>query len=80
MTPEQVALVQESFAKVAPISEAAAVMFYDRLFAKAPHLRALFPSDLAEQKRKLMAMIAMAVNGLRDLDTLVPAVKAMVAV
>jgi hypothetical protein len=32
MTPKQVALVQDSFAKVALISEAAAVLFYDRLF------------------------------------------------
>jgi len=32
MTPDQVKLVQESFAKVAPISETAAMLFYDRLF------------------------------------------------
>jgi hypothetical protein len=32
----QVKLVQESFAKVAPISETAAVLFYDRLFEIAP--------------------------------------------
>ena len=36
MTPDQVKLVQESFAKVAPISDQAAVMFYDRLFEIAP--------------------------------------------
>ena len=36
MTPTQVSLVQESFAKVAPISEPAAVIFYDRLFEVAP--------------------------------------------
>jgi hypothetical protein len=36
MTPEQVALVQESFAKVAPIADQAAIMFYDRLFELAP--------------------------------------------
>ena len=28
MTPTQIALVQDSFAKVAPISEQAAVLFY----------------------------------------------------
>ncbi len=32
MTPDQVKLVQQSFARVAPISETAAVIFYDRLF------------------------------------------------
>ena len=36
MTPEQITLVQQSFAKVAPISEPAAVLFYDRLFEVAP--------------------------------------------
>ena len=36
MTPDQVKLVQQSFAKVAPISETAAVLFYDRLFEIAP--------------------------------------------
>jgi len=36
MTPAQVALVQASFAKVAPIADQAAQIFYDRLFAVAP--------------------------------------------
>jgi nitric oxide dioxygenase len=44
MTPKQVALVQDSFAKVALISEAAAVMFYDRLFDIAPQMRRCFPT------------------------------------
>ena len=36
MNPSKSNLVQESFAKVAPISEQAAVIFYDRLFEVAP--------------------------------------------
>ena len=40
MTPKQVALVQDSFAKVALTSEAAAVLFYDRLFDIAPQMKA----------------------------------------
>jgi hypothetical protein len=36
MTPDQIKLVQQSFSKVAPISEQAAVIFYDRLFEVAP--------------------------------------------
>lgn len=38
MTPEQVLPVQRSFAKVAPIADQAAIMFYDRLFELAPRL------------------------------------------
>ena len=35
----------------------------------------MFPEDLTEQKRKLMAMIGRAVAGLNQLDALVPAVQ-----
>ena len=35
MTPDQVKIVQQSFAKVAPISDQAAIIFYDRLFEVA---------------------------------------------
>ncbi len=54
MTPEQVDLVQSSFAKVAPIADAAAGLFYNRLFEIAPQTKLLFHSDMAEQGRKLM--------------------------
>ena len=57
MSPEQITLVRDSFAKVVPIAPAAAAMFYDRLFALDPDLRPLFKGDMAEQGRKLMAMI-----------------------
>ena len=46
MTPKQVALVQDSFAKVALTSEAAAVLFYNRLFDIAPQMKAMFPDDI----------------------------------
>jgi nitric oxide dioxygenase len=73
MTPNQVQLVQQSFSKVAPISEQAAVIFYDRLFEIAPAVRAMFPSDMAEQRRKLMATLAIVVNGLSNLELVLPA-------
>src|SRR5260370_14091264 len=72
MTPKQVALVQDSFAKVAPTSEAAAVLFYDRLFDIAPQMKAMFPDDMIEQRRKLMAMLAGAVKGLGNLEQVLP--------
>jgi hemoglobin-like flavoprotein len=77
MTPDQVKLVQQSFAKVAPISEAAAVLFYDRLFEVAPKVRAMFPTDLTEQRRKLMATLAVVVHGLGDLPSVLPAASAL---
>jgi hemoglobin-like flavoprotein len=77
ITSEDIQRVRASFALVVPIQEVAADLFYNRLFEIAPQVRALFPDDLREQKRKLMAMIATAVGGLRNLDTLVPGVKAL---
>ena len=73
MTPDQVELVQQSFAKVAPISETAAVLFYDRLFEIAPVVKPLFHGDMAEQRRKLMATLAVVVGGLSDLPSVLPA-------
>ncbi len=75
MTPEQKQLVQATFAKVAPIADDAAAMFYARLFELDPSLRPMFKGDMREQGRKLMQMIGVAVNGLDRLDALVPAVQ-----
>lgn len=77
MTPNQIKLVQTSFAQVAPIAATAADLFYGRLFEIAPQVRAMFPDDLSEQKKKLMAMLGTAVAGLSRLETLMPAVQAL---
>jgi len=77
MTPEQIKLVQDSFAKVAPISEKAAELFYGRLFEIAPQVRAMFPDDMTEQRKKLMATLAIVVQGLNNLDTILPAAGAL---
>jgi hemoglobin-like flavoprotein len=77
MTPAQIKLVQDSFAKVAPISDQAAALFYGRLFEIAPEVTPLFKGDLAEQGRKLMATLAVVVNGLANLDSILPAASAL---
>jgi hemoglobin-like flavoprotein len=77
MTPHQITLVQTSFAKVVPIAATAADLFYGRLFEIAPEVRGMFPDDLTEQKKKLMAMLGTAVGALTRLDQLLPAVKAL---
>jgi len=75
VTPHQIELVQSSFKMVVPIAGAAADLFYDRLFEIAPEVRPLFPSDLTEQKKKLMGMLSAAVANLHKLDAILPAVK-----
>jgi nitric oxide dioxygenase len=77
MTPDQVNLVQQSFAKVAPISEQAAVLFYDRLFEIAPSVKSMFPTDMTEQRKKLMATLAVVVGGLSNLQSILPAASAL---
>jgi hemoglobin-like flavoprotein len=75
MTPDQIALLRSSFDKVRPISEAAAALFYGRLFEIAPEVRPLFKADINQQGRKLMATLSVVVNGIDDLPTLLPAVR-----
>lgn len=77
MTPEQIAQVQQSFARVAPIADETAALFYSRLFKIAPELRPLFRSDVAQQGRKLMATLAIVVHGLTRLDAILPAASAL---
>jgi nitric oxide dioxygenase len=77
MTPEQVKLVQESFSKVVPIADQAAVIFYDRLFEVAPSVKAMFPADMTEQRKKLMATLGVVVNGLSNLESILPAASAL---
>jgi hemoglobin-like flavoprotein len=77
MDPEHTKLVQQSFALVAPIADQAGLLFYDRLFRLDPALRGLFPADVRDQSRKLMQMLAIAVNNLDRLESIVPAVRAL---
>jgi hemoglobin-like flavoprotein len=77
MTPDQVKLVQSSFAQVAPIADQAAMIFYDRLFEIAPNVKPFFKGDMAEQRRKLITMLSAVVNGLGDLNSILPAASAL---
>jgi hemoglobin-like flavoprotein len=77
MTPKQIAQVQQSFAMVAPVADEAAALFYGRLFEIAPQLRPLFRGDMAEQGHKLMATLAVVVNGLTRLEAILPAASAL---
>lgn len=77
MTPDQVSLVQQSFQQVKPIADQAAALFYGRLFETAPELRPLFKGDMTEQGRKLIATLAVVVNGLRAPEAILPAAQSL---
>ena len=75
ISPRQRRLVQGSWELVVPISEQAAAIFYEKLFELDPALKPLFKSNIAEQGKKLMQMLAIAVKGLDRLEDIVPAVE-----
>ena len=75
MTPQQVAIVQDSFKKMAPIAAFAADLFYERLFIIAPETGPLVPADLCEQKRKLIAMLATTVANLHKIEQMLPIIQ-----
>ncbi|MGM4916949.1 globin domain-containing protein [Tardiphaga sp. 813_E8_N1_3] len=77
MNASDVALVQDSFKKVAPISDVAAELFYGRLFEVAPQVKPMFRGDMKEQGRKLMATLGVVVTGLTRLETVLPAASAL---
>lgn len=73
LNTEQIQRVQSSFSKVKPISDQAAALFYARLFEIAPQVKPMFKGDIVEQGRKLIAMLNTVVNGLNNLEDIVPA-------
>lgn len=77
MTPRQIELVQKSFNSVKVNADQAADLFYERLFSVTPELRAMFPADMAEQKKKLMDMLQVAIDNLHRVDVIMPDIKEM---
>lgn len=75
MTPEQVQLVRSSFAKVATIKEAAATLFYQRLFELDPSLRLMFKGDMMAQGASLMAALQGVVASLDRLEQVLPVIR-----
>jgi hemoglobin-like flavoprotein len=74
LTANDIMLVRASFARVAPIKDAAADLFTAAVRGCAAAAPAV---SRRAQKQKLMAMIAMAAGGLDDFDALMPKVKAL---
>jgi hemoglobin-like flavoprotein len=77
MTPNQIDLVQRSWAQVAPMGDAAILMFYERLFFVDPSLRMLFRHNMKDQSRKVLAMLSFTVAGLSRTHDILPLVQTM---
>jgi hemoglobin-like flavoprotein len=77
MHPGQAQLIRESFAKIEPRAAIAALMFYQRLFALDPSLRALFQHDIEHQAVKLMQALRFAVTTLDNPRELQPVLESL---
>jgi hemoglobin-like flavoprotein len=73
MSPETKELLKTTWAKVIPISDIAAGLFYERLFTLDPSLQRLFKNaDMKEQRRKLVQALSAVINSVDDLPSLIP--------
>lgn len=77
MHPDQIALIQTTFAQALTLGDVVPELFYDRLFTLDPSLRRLFTGDMQEQGRKLVTMLTIVVRGLPKLEAILPAVQAL---
>lgn len=67
--------LESSFNLIAPRAEELVDRFYTNLFANNPSLRSMFPANLADQKKKLLASLVLVIQNLRSTDKLVEPLK-----
>jgi hemoglobin-like flavoprotein len=78
MTPQQHDLIRSTWAKVTPIAEPAARIFYDRLFQLDPAIAPMFAfTDMEAQRRNLVQTLTVVVKSIDDLPSIVPAIEAL---
>jgi hemoglobin-like flavoprotein len=70
--------LETSFDLLAPRGDELVDVFYERLFAAAPAVRPLFAhTDLRRQKQMLLATLVLLRKSLRQLDAIVPKLRAL---
>lgn len=77
MTTNQIILVRQTFGALVPKAEFVATTFYNRLFAINPGLKNAFPTDLSDQKRRLMRTLYFAVASLEQMENMQPVIGAL---
>ena len=77
MTPEQITLVQASFARLGPDLPTLATQFYQELFGRNPALSTLFTTDLAVQEVRFAEKLAEIVRSMPRLGELLGHTRAL---
>ncbi|WP_108879528.1 globin domain-containing protein [Anderseniella sp. Alg231-50] len=73
MNKSEIELIRETWAQVVPIADAAAQLFYQRLFEIDPDAKSLFANtDMSAQNEKLVDTLSLVVGKADQLDTIVP--------
>jgi hemoglobin-like flavoprotein len=75
MNPHQIALVQQSFKKLAPVGLKVAKIFYAELFAIDPSLRSMFKGGMEAQYKKLMSALSLVVGSLHAPEQIISGVE-----
>jgi hemoglobin-like flavoprotein len=69
--------LETSFDLIAPRGEDLVDEYYVRFFAGAPETRHLFAADMKQQKVKVLATLVLLRKSLRNLDAVVPKLRAL---
>jgi hemoglobin-like flavoprotein len=67
---QEIQAVQRTFEMIMPMADTFAFMFYGRFFQEDPSTRSLFKNDMSTQREKVMDMLAIAVRGLDDPESM----------
>lgn len=62
--------LEKSFNLLAPRGPELVDRFYAHLFSKHPAVRLMFPADMSEQKKKLLASLALVMENIRNAQKL----------
>lgn len=70
MNEDTIVRLESSFNLLAPRGEELVDRFYAQLFNANPGVRGMFPQSMVEQKKKLLASVALVVKSLRNAEAL----------
>ncbi len=77
MTPHQILLIRQSFARLEFKGEKLGISMYEHLFRLDPSLRPMFKGDIKAHAVRLMAAISSVIDGLDDLRPLLNDLRAL---
>ena len=70
MNEEMIDRLEKSFKLLAPRGPELVDRFYAHLFSRHPAVRPMFPDDMHEQKKKLLASLVLVIENIRAVEKL----------